>query len=72
MQVSRSVAAAEAAAQVEDEAKRRNKAGLDSVAGITASSQEGQRPGQKPLRLKDFKTSDTKVLVHALMALPAL
>ncbi len=60
-QVSKSVTAAEAAAQAEAEAKKRNKAGLDSVLASLQAAKKVNVLDKSRSDWKDFKTSDTKV-----------
>lgn len=59
--MSKSVTAAEAAAQAEVEAKRRNKAGLDSVLASLQAAKKVNVLDKSRSDWKDFKTSDTKV-----------
>ncbi len=73
-QVSKSVTAAEAAAQTEAEANRRNKAGLDSVLASLQAAKKVNVLDKSRSDWKDFKTSDTKVpaLIQIPMSLAAL
>lgn len=59
--MSKSVTAAEAAAQSEAEATRRNKAGLDSVLASLQAAKKVNVLDKSRSDWKDFKTSDTKV-----------
>lgn len=73
LQVTKSVGAAEAAAQAEAEAKKRNKAGLDSVLASLQAAKRVNVLDKSRSDWKEFKTSDTKVsaeecLQHACSA----
>lgn len=60
-QVTKQVAAAEAAAQAEAEASRANKAGLDSVLASLQAAKKVNVLDKSRLDWQGFKTSDTKV-----------
>ena len=69
-QVSKSVTAAEAAAQAEAEAKRRNKAGLDSVLASLQAAKKVNVLDKSRSDWKEFKTSDTQVPSEYLHPMP--
>ena len=61
MQVTKQVAAADAAAQAEADAARRNKAGLDSVLASLQAAKRVNVLDKSRSDWRDFKTSDAKV-----------
>ena len=61
VQVTKQVAAADAAAQAEADAARRNKAGLDSVLASLQAAKKVNVLDKSRSDWRDFKTSDTKV-----------
>ena len=61
LQVTKQVGAAEAAAQAEAEAARRNKAGLDSVLASLQAAKKVNVLDKSRSDWKDYKTSDAKV-----------
>ena len=67
-QVTKSVGAAEAAAQAEAEAKKRNKAGLDSVLASLQAAKKVNVLDKSRSDWKEFKTSDTKVSAEECLA----
>lgn len=68
LQVTKSVGAAEAAAQAEAEAKKRNKAGLDSVLASLQAAKKVNVLDKSRSDWKDYKTSDTKVSAEGCLA----
>jgi hypothetical protein len=71
LQVTKSVGAAEAAAQAEAEAKKRNKAGLDSVLASLQAAKKVNVLDKSRSDWKEFKTSDTKVSAEKCLAAEA-
>ena len=67
VQVSKTVTAAEAAAQAESEAKRRNKAGLDSVLASLQAAKKVNVLDKSRSDWTDFKTGDTKVCLRSII-----
>ena len=63
LQVTKQVAAADAAAQAEADAARRNKAGLDSVLASLQAAKKVNVLDKSRSDWRDFKTSDAKVRV---------
>ena len=68
MQVTKQVAAADAAAQAEADAARRNKAGLDSVLASLQAAKKVNVLDKSRSDWRDFKTSDAKVGLAGLSA----